>query len=86
MYILGVDQRHRAEELLQAIENIVAEGKEDIMTAAQQLRVQGMQQEKLHIAKNMLSKLQLDMQTVSKATGLSQEELMKLQEEGKEKS
>ncbi len=86
VYILGVEQRHRAEKLLQAIENTVAEDKEDIMAAAQQLRAQGMQQEELHIAKNMLSKLQLDMQTVSKATGLSQEELMKLQEEGKEKS
>jgi len=35
VYILGVEQRHRAEELLQAIENIVAENKEDIMVAAQ---------------------------------------------------
>ena len=63
------------------------------MTAAQQLRQQGMQQgmqqgiqlEKLHIAKNMLSKLHLDIQTVAQATGLSEEALMKLQQEGKEK-
>lgn len=91
MYILGVEQRHSPEELLQTIEDIVPERKEDIMTAAQQLelrgekrgRQQGMQQEKLHIARNMLSKLHLDMQTVAKATGLSQEELMKLQQEEK---
>ena len=43
----------------------------------------GMQQEKLHIAKNMLSKLHLDIKAVKEATGLSEEELMKLQEEAK---
>jgi predicted transposase/invertase (TIGR01784 family) len=61
------------------------------MTAAQRLeqrgelrgRKEGMQQEKLHIVKNMLSKLHLDMKTVAQATGLSEEELMKLQKEGK---
>ena len=47
---------------------------------------QGMQAKSVGIAKNMLSKLHLDMQTVAKATGLSEEELMKLQQEGKEKS
>jgi predicted transposase/invertase (TIGR01784 family) len=87
IYILGIEKRHSAEELLQAIENIVPQRKEDIMTAAQQLELRGekrgMQQEKLHIAKNMLSKLHLDMQTVAQATGLSEEELMKLQQEGK---
>jgi predicted transposase/invertase (TIGR01784 family) len=76
--------------LIQAIVNIIPKRKEDIMTAAQQLEQrgmqQGMQQEKLHIAKNMLSKLHLDMQTVAQATGLSEEELMKLQQEGKERS
>jgi hypothetical protein len=35
----------------------------------------------LDIARNMLSKLPLDMKTVSEATGLSEEELVKLQEE-----
>jgi predicted transposase/invertase (TIGR01784 family) len=99
IYILGVEKKHSAEELLQAIGNIVPQRKEDIMTAAQQLEQrgelrgiqqgmqqgiqQGMQQEKLHIAKNMLSKLHLDMQTVAKATGLSEEELMKLQQQEK---
>jgi predicted transposase/invertase (TIGR01784 family) len=95
IYILGVEKKHSAEELLKAIENIVPQRKEDIMTAAQQLRQEGkkegmqqgrkegMQQEKLHIAKNMLSKLHLDMQTVAKATGLSEGELMKLQQQGK---
>ena len=40
---------------------------------------QGMQTKALDIAKNMLSKLHLDVETVAQATGLSQEELMKLQ-------
>jgi predicted transposase/invertase (TIGR01784 family) len=91
IYILDTEKEHSAEELLQAIENIVPQRKEDIMTAAQQLELrgekrgmqQGMQQEKLHIAKNMLSKLHLGIKAVKEATGLSEEELMKLQEEAK---
>ena len=94
IYVSGIERRHSAEELLQAIDNIVPQRKEDIMTAAQQLQQegkkegmqQGMQAKSVGIAKNMLSKLHLDMQTVAKATGLSEEELMKLQQEGKEKS
>jgi predicted transposase/invertase (TIGR01784 family) len=74
--------------LIQAIVNIVPERKEDIMTAAQQLeqrgKLRGRKEEKLHIARNMPHKLHLDIQTVAQATGLSEEELMKLQE-GKEK-
>ena len=46
---------------------------------------QGARNKALHIAKNMLSNLHLDMQTVSQATGLSQVELMKLQEAGQGK-
>lgn len=91
IYILDTEKEHSAEELLQAIENIVPQRKEDIMTAAQQLELrgekrgmqQGMQQEKLHIAKNMLSKLHLGIKAVKEATGLSEEELMKLQEGAK---
>jgi hypothetical protein len=41
-----------------------------------------MQQEKLHIAKNMLPKLHLDIQTAVQATGLGEEELRKPQQEG----
>ena len=62
--------------------------KEEIMTSiaqaiGQEYEQRGMQQEKLHIAKNMLSNMHLDIQTVSQATGLSKEELMKIQEEAK---
>jgi predicted transposase YdaD len=97
-YILGVEERHSAEELIQAIINIIPERKEDIMTAAQQLELrgekrgrqqgmqQGMQAKSVEIAKNMLSMLHLDTKTVAKATGLSEEELMKLKQEGKEKN
>ena len=49
----------------------------------QEYEKKGMQQEKLHIAKNLLSKLHLDIKAVKEATGLSEEELMKLQEEAK---
>ena len=42
---------------------------------------QGMQQEKVEIAKNMLFNLHLDIDVVQKATGLSSEALRKLQTE-----
>ena len=41
VYVLGVKKLHSAEELLQAIENIAPQRKEDIMTAAQQLELRG---------------------------------------------
>ena len=64
------------------------------MTAAQQLEQRGMQQgmlqgvlqgiqaKSVEIAKNMLYKLHLDMQTVAQATGLSEEELKELKNIG----
>ena len=68
--------------------------KQIAMTAAQYLRQEGMQQgiqqgmqtKALDIAKNLMSKLHLDIKSVKEATGLSEEELMKLQEEGKTKN
>jgi hypothetical protein len=55
-----------------------------MQAAAQQLERRheenGRQQEKLIIAKKVLYRLHLDMQTVSEATGLSEEELRQLQE------
>ena len=55
----------------------------DMQAVAQQLgekyERKGMQQERLHLAKSMLSMLHLDVETVALATGLSREELMKLQ-------
>jgi recombination-promoting nuclease RpnE len=92
IFILEVERKHSPEEVIEAIVNIVPHKKEAIMTAAQQLHQQGMQQgmqqgrqegmqaEKLHIAKNLLSNFHLDMKIVSEATGLSEQELMRLQE------
>ena len=57
--------------------------KQIAMTAAQYLRQEGRQEGMLHVAKNMLSKLHLDIKAVKEATGLSEEELRKLQEEAK---
>jgi predicted transposase YdaD len=90
-YILGVEDKYSSEEIIEAILEIAPDKQEDIMTAARQLEIkgekrgrqqgmqQGMQTKALDIAKNMLSKLHLDVETVAQATGLSQEELMKLQ-------
>ena len=54
VYILGVEARHTSDEIIQAIIATVPHKKEEIMTAAQQLKQEGKQEEKLHIAKNML--------------------------------
>ena len=52
----------------------------------QEGRQEGMHTRGLEIARNMLSNMHLDMQTVARATGLSQAELTKLQETGKARS
>jgi predicted transposase/invertase (TIGR01784 family) len=108
-YILANERDHIPNQIIDAIIAITPHKKEVIMTAAQQLRQEGIQKGRqegiqegiqkgrqegiqkgrqegmytktLDIARNMLSKLHLDMKTVSEATGLSEEELMKLQEE-----
>jgi predicted transposase YdaD len=81
-YALDVG-KDKAEEIIDAFVSIYPELKETIMTAAQQLRKEGMQQgirkEKMEIAKSMLAELYLDMSTVAKITGLPKEELEKIQ-------
>ena len=52
---------------------------------AQAIRQQGMHTKSVEIAKNMLSTLHLDIQSLQRATGLSLEELEGLQEGGKTK-
>jgi recombination-promoting nuclease RpnB len=87
-FILAVERKHSSEEITEAIGNIVPYKKEAIMTAAQQLRQegrkegiqQGMHTKALDIAKNLLSNFHLDMKIISEATGLSEQELMRLQE------
>ena len=59
---------------------------EGIQEGMQQGRQEGMHTKSLEIAKNMLYELHLDTKAVSKATGLSQAELMKLQAEGQANS
>jgi predicted transposase/invertase (TIGR01784 family) len=91
-YILANERDHLPHQLIDVIIALVPHKKEAIMTAAQRLRQEGMQEgiqkgrqegmytKTLDIAKNMLSRLHLDMKTVSEATGLSEEELRQLQE------
>ena len=89
VYILGVEHKHSAEELIEALAKIQPNKKEDIMTAAQQLmqqgRQEGMQQgeqnKALAIARNMLFQLHLGLDVIAKTTGLSKEELEQLQKE-----
>ena len=86
-YILAVENEYSDEEVLDALIAIAPEKKETIMTALQQLEQRseqrGMHTRGLEIARNMLSKLHLNIKDVQAATGLSMEELMKLQEEAK---
>lgn len=86
-YIIANEGEHIPNQIMDTIIAIVPHKKESILTAAQILGQEyeqrgiekGIQKEKLHIGKNMLSKLYLDMRTVSQATGLSEEELRRLE-------
>jgi predicted transposase/invertase (TIGR01784 family) len=90
IFILAVERKHSPEEVTEAIGKIVPHKKEAIMTAAQQLHQrsmqqgiqQGMQTEKLHIAKNMLAK-GLAIHLIRELAGVSEEDLMRLQEESR---
>lgn len=80
MFTLDPDK----EGILERIERLKDPTQKQIaMTAAQHLRQQGMHTKSVEIAKNMLSKLHLGIKAVKEATGLSEEELMKLQQEAK---
>ena len=81
----------RNKHSLQDLANLIgvnAKEKEELMTTiaqaiGQEYMQQGMQQGILLTAKNMLSKLHLNIKDIQEATGLSVEELKKLQEESK---
>jgi len=88
-YILGVENKHSSEEVLDTLKSIAPDKKQEIMTALQQLEKKseqrGMQQEKLHIAKNMLSSNE-PKENIHEFTGLSWveiEALIREQEEAK---
>ena len=72
----AIGQEYRQQGIQEGIQRGMQQGRQEGM---QQGRQEGMQQEKLHIAKNMLYQLHLDMTAVSKATGLSKAEIIKLQ-------
>ena len=87
-YILGVESKHSSDEIIEAILAIEPNKQPNIMTALQQLEKkseqrgmqQGIQQEKLHIAKNMLSSHE-PKEKILQFTGLSEAELAQLQSE-----
>ena len=90
-YILAVENKYSPKEVVDALIAIEPHKAQEIMTAARQLELkgekrgmqQGMQQGILLTARNMLMKLHMNIKDVQAATGLSIEELMKLQEESK---
>jgi predicted transposase/invertase (TIGR01784 family) len=83
IYMLDRDDKNDLEKLMDAIIKAAPDKQELIMTAAQQLREQGIQQgmqqgmetRNLEIAKNLLFKLHVDIDTVQKATELTRQDL-----------
>ncbi len=83
--------KYSLEDLANLVSSNPQEKEEIMISIAQAIKQEGMQQgiqqgmqqgmhtKSLEIAKNMLSRMHLDMKTVSQATGLSEQELMKLQ-------
>jgi predicted transposase/invertase (TIGR01784 family) len=76
IYILGTDEVSKSKDLVEAIIESLPDQKDKIMTAAQELKKEGMQQgmqvRDLAIAKNML-KEGSDVGFIQRITGLSQE-------------
>jgi len=94
-YILGVESKHSSEGILDILKTVAPNKQENIMTAARQLEIrgmkqgiqEGMQQEKLHIAKNMLQSHE-PKEKIHQFTGLSWveiEALIREQEAAKKK-
>ena len=80
----AIGQEYKQQGIQEGMQQGRQEGmQQGIQQGMQQGRQEGMQQEKLHIAKNMLYQLHLDMTAVSKATGLSIAEIIKLQKVAK---
>ena len=77
--MLETDQKNPAAKLIEAILAAAPDKRAIVMTAAQQLRQQGMQTRNWEIAKNMLLQLHLGMDVVQKATGLASEARKQLQ-------
>jgi len=78
VYILGVEEKNSAEEIIKAIESVAPNQKENIMTALRQLnqesKQEGMQTRNLEIAKGMLKK-GYKPNEVKEVTGLHGEEI-----------
>jgi predicted transposase/invertase (TIGR01784 family) len=87
-YALGVS-KGKAEDIIDSFILVYPELKDVIMTAATQLRREGekigMQQGIMEVAKNMILKLHLDIDTVQKATELTKEELQEIIKEATKK-
>ena len=65
-------------KIYQFLEEVCTNKQGIIMTYGEQLRQEGRQEEKVGIARNMLHQLQLGLEVVQQATGLSRQELASL--------
>ncbi|XWN35406.1 MAG: Rpn family recombination-promoting nuclease/putative transposase [Roseivirga sp.] len=88
-YAVSLSRPEAGKKMFDFISEVLIDKKDMIMTYGQQLRQegmqkgmqQGMQRGIQQVAKSLLSQLHLDLKAVQKATGLSQEELERLQKE-----
>jgi predicted transposase/invertase (TIGR01784 family) len=84
-YALAVG-KGKSEDIIEAFLDVYPQQKDTIMTAARQLERRGMERGiekgRQEVARNMLVKLRLDIDTVQKATELNKEELQKILKAG----
>jgi predicted transposase YdaD len=78
-YLLELEKRNNSLVVIENLVKLFPVFKDDIMSAAQQLRQEGRQEERLQMAKSML-KEELAIPVIQKVTGLSQEDLEKLRD------
>lgn len=76
-YVLEEGEVSNADKFIELLKRALPHEKENIMTIAQQLRQEGLQQEKHNIAENLL-KANQPIDFVEKMTGLSESEVKKL--------
>ena len=80
-YATELSKAVAGEKIFKFIEAVLINKTDIIMTYTQVLEKRDKQTERMQLTKNMLSKLQLNVDAVQQATGLKKQELDKLRQE-----
>ena len=80
-YLLELEKRKNPLIIIDNLINLFPIFKDDIVSAAQQLRQEAIKGRNLEVARNMFVKLHLDIDTVQKATELTRDELQEILKE-----